>query len=315
MLHIFSLGIAVTGILFGLCGAATAADLRQLEPEHSFSVAEIPGLERTRVREFRSSNGVYWFLLQNPGREGYRLVSTDMSGRLLANIGLPGGGDARSLAVTDGVVATLFFNFQKKRTVLLQYDFKGTLLSEEAVLCGSDGLLVLSGRPAVVCVDGNILVYGDGGQTSRYSSWIRSGSLAESLSSGALAIIDQETAQIVLNEYRTGTLTAMAKVTRAKARAAAVLSTTDPPLGRHVIIVDTAADPSGFYLLLWPYHGATGPSVVHVDNDGLLKARYHCRTGGEDLGPLHKIDVQGGYLILAATNGRVLRYALTTTTA
>lgn len=233
------------------------------------------------------------------------------------------GARASGLAPTSAGVAVVL---QKDRqNFIAEYGPTGELLRQTPIRCSARGdLLNLGGHPATICADGAITEY-RGVQTVSRSSWARSGAIVQPLSANLLVIIDQSTAQVVLNDIAVGTLTvleirapelddalarsAAARVALEKKAAAADVRDRVSP-GRQLVVMDTTADSSGWYMLLWPYHQNSGPAVVKVDRDGHVLDRLRCRLPTPATAGVHKLEVQMGHLLLVSVRGDVFRYKM-----
>ncbi len=270
-----------------------------------------------QIREMRATTGALWFIAQT--RDGFAIISTDLTGRLKVNVALPIGSRAAGLAVTSRGIATII---QKGRQgILTEFDEKGSQTSQVNVSCyTSESLLTINGNPATVCPDGTINEFSPGRAPLRRSSWARPGALVESLSTKQLAIVDQATGQAVLNDLDHARIltvsTSIPEIDEALqyTRAAAQQFTKSqpieaPPLGRQLIVMSTAHDNVAWYELVWPYNRRVGPSVVKISNTGQLLKRIRCRVPNAT-GSLHKIDVGSGYLILGSVAGEVFLFKL-----
>lgn len=296
--------------------------MRDLAPDKTFSLAGYGGFtdDKAAIREMRADKSGVWYMLQSRAKGHFALVRSDNEGGVTTTI--PVGPDVRpsGIATTSRGVAAVLFT--ARQGTLVEYTADGKQVMSARVGCFlAEGLLRTHGRPATICPDGKVTTYSENGQAAAESlSWARPGSLVEVLSGGRLAIIDQATAQILLNDPVTGTITAVhysvpeiqeaLQRTDANKKAATLAAKPgDPPLGRQLIVMDTASDEEGFYVLVWPYLPAMGPAVVKFSNEGRTLARYRCRGGNGSPG-FHKIEVTAGYLFLGSVDGNVVRYKL-----
>lgn len=286
----------------------------EIKPDLSFSVSDnFPEETGLKLREMRAGDSGLWMLMQaQPGN--FLIVRTTPSGNVQKVIRLPEGARASGLAAVKVGVATVLY--KGKKATLSQYGFDGRALAEIPLGCFSaEALVSLEGGAGIICPDGTIANHSEMGQIGVYHSWARPGSLVESLSGKRLAIIDQVTGQILLNDLTAGTISAVTpkapELIQAVKKNEAISKNLGPArLGKQITVMGAAADAGGIYLLVWPYQPREGPSVIRLSADGQAVARYRCRTpGGEQLS-LHKIAVDRGFLFLGPVAGPVFRYKL-----
>jgi hypothetical protein len=204
------------------------------------------------------------------------------------------------------------------------YNSTGQINSQTALPCfGATGLLTFEGKPSTVCADGSITEFGAASGSARYSSWAKPGTLVEPLPNGKLVIVDRSTAQVVVNDVHQNTVSAFSPqapeingaIQQMNSNLQAVAQAVPHvPVGRPIVAFDTASDSSGWYMLIWPYNKAIGPTVLKFDSSGNVTARLRCRVPRPELGlNLHWLKAQNGYLVLASGFGNVLVYALPNT--
>lgn len=289
-----------------------------LKPVTTFRLSEATGWSAFQVKEMKASSTALSFLIQ--GEAGAAIVSTDMSGKLTGLISLPAESRPAGLAVTERGPATVLVNRDKRSSVLVEYDRQGKRIQERPVSCYLyDELLTVEGAPATVCPDGTITRLPISKAPTKLSSWIRPGSLAEILPNKKIAIVDQNTAQTIVNDLQSNSIAtislsapeienAVRRIKRVEAQAPN--GPKDPRPGRMLLVMDTAVDHTGWYLLLYPYKNDIGPSVVKFSSEGQLTGRFRCLLPNEGLGSIHKMEVYGNSLILSSVSGFVLTFQM-----
>jgi hypothetical protein len=271
------------------------------------------------LREIRATADGVWALIdskQQPNQSA--LVKVGFDGRLQRFIDLPGTPPNGAFVLSSrGPVVVIGI---QGRGFLRQYDESGRsdVAADIAVPCFSQ-LIAIAGQPATICQDGTVTVYGSGASPMRYSSWARPGTLVEAVAGKNLAIVDQVSGQRLLYDLETGRTTAtggtapeieeaLRKTSEHDRRAMQqAASERGPAAGRSLVAMDSAVDESGWYLLIWPIPPNLGPGVVKFDSSGQLLARYRCRTPS-GTAAWHRIDAANGYLIVASSAGKILRY-------
>jgi hypothetical protein len=179
----------------------------------------------------------------------------------------------------------------------------------------------MDGAPATLCSDGTLSRHAADGTVAKTPSWIRPGTLAESLPNRKLGIVDRSTLRVLLNDLQNNSIFSPAflapEFVQANQQSVASMveaekkrASTDPPLGRPVLAMDTASDKSGWYVLVYPYNVTTGPAVVKLDSNGNILGRYRCRLPRPGMSSVHKIEVEKGDLLLVSPVGDVVRYKL-----
>lgn len=208
-----------------------------------------------------------------------RLVSSNASGEVSLSLRL--SGDASGLAATANGVATVLRS--GKRRFVTVFDQQGEVAWESELQCyATNTLLTIRGNPVTPCGDGSLIEHPAKGVAVRRASWMRQGTLGEVLSSGKLAIIDQSTGVTLLNDLATNQITpiptseatelaeAIREVSEVYSKAEAARGPGSPQMGKPLVVMDTAQDASGWYVLVWPYHPSSGPAVMKFDNSGRL---------------------------------------------
>lgn len=288
--------------------------ITEIKPDLLFSVpGNLPQETGLKLREMRIGESGLWMLLQAQSG-GFVIVRTTPSGSVQQVIRLPEGARASGLAAVRRGVATVLY--KDKKPILSQYGFDGRALSEIPLGCFSaEAIVTLEGGAGIICPDGTIANHSEVGQIGTCHSWARPGSLVESLSGKRLAIIDQVTGQVLLNDLEKGKISAVSpevpEVIEARKKNEAISKDLGPaPLRKQLTVMGAATDSGDIYLLVWPYQVREGPSVIRLSADGRVVARYRCRTpGGEQLSH-HKILVHRGFLFLGSVAGSVFRYKL-----
>jgi hypothetical protein len=168
-----------------------------------------------------------------------------------------------------------------------------------------------------MCGDGQLTRYSGTG-TKEFSTWGGRGKLAVLLDETSLAIVDPYTGQIALQDLRSQRLftpvrppeldSALAQVERSVEAAKDTMKPGDPPLGRPMIIADIAVDQRGLYLLTWPYHPSTGPTVTRMDSEGRVTGRYQLGGADPKAGVLNEVEVMNGNRYLGSSRGSIYQY-------
>lgn len=284
-----------------------------LMPDLTFElkVPSLPG--GLKIREMRSGPADLWFLVQNQ-RGDFSIVQTDLAGRSQSTIGLPPGARASGLAATSEGATTVLF--KDRKPTLAQFERGGRSVSETQLGCVmAESLLSIDGDVGVVCPDGAIVRYSATGRVGTYSSWARPGSLVENLRNDLLAVVDQVTGKLLLNNVSNDKLS-MASVDAPemlearKKNDAASAAMRAGPLQKQLLVMDTATDSRDVYLLIWPYQSREGPFVIRVNAEGKLVARYACKIPDGEKFTFHKIEIINRKLFLGSVSGVVYRYRL-----
>jgi hypothetical protein len=327
MVDMFGAKGCVIGMLIFAVSAGIAepgeVGVVELRPEKVCSLRQSLGgfpWNQLRVIDMQSTEDATWFLVTS--RSDTRrsaIIRVGAGGRIGRVIDLNEAIAAAALAVTNRGVAAVIR--ERSRTSLVEYDSNGNLISRVPVSCFVGSLLSAEGRPALVCPDGMISVFKKNGeQPVRLASWVRPGSRAQFLTQRSVVIIDETTTQAVVNDLNRNTVSvlalsapelqaALAYVDRQTRAWQQTAKPTDPPLGRPVVVLDTAVAPSGLYLLVGLYHTDVGPTVVKFDSTGALVGRFRCRMPPPGGFNIHNLNVQNGNLLLSSTAGDLFRYA------
>jgi hypothetical protein len=270
------------------------------------------------VADVRATDDGVWFLVRSRSTPvQFAVVKVGYNGQAASSFRISDAVAVGGLAVTSRGVTTVIAK-PKTQATLRQYDFSGRLSSEEPLPCGSmETLLVIGDKPATVCADGIVVEHEPRAET-RHSSWVRPGSAPEVLFGRRLAIVDKATAQIPFDDLDTSKISAISVNTpeidnavryyaKVKDDYSKVAAPGAPAMGGGLIAMDTAADNSNLYMLLYPYP-RLGPTVLKMDSNGQLLSRLRCRTPGSEVGGYHKIEAARGYLILVSSGGDVHFY-------
>ena len=274
------------------------------------------------VREMRSTpaGDMIWFLIQSKtDPASFGIVRTDPAGNVQQLVSLPRGHQAIGLAATRDGVATVLL--KGGNAALTEYDLKGSVVLDVPVQCyAAEFLVAISGLPATICADGVIQRYSRSAPPTRTLSWARPGSQIAVLSDSKMAVIDRSSAQMLVNDTRTNDISVVAnrgpeidaalQSTNQIRQDAAKLPPASPPLGKPIVVMDTASDASGWYVLVYPYHPNSGPAITKFNNAGQLESRIRCQGPFVESSSLHQIEVQGGDLLLCSVAGTVYRYKL-----
>jgi len=172
-----------------------------------------------------------------------------------------------------------------------------------------------------LCPDGTISQFQKDGAIVPLASWARPGALNQVLPGNRLAIIDQSTLQIMVNDLAGNRIStpavsipefndALQKAAAVRKEGAGRLPPGSPPLGKSLFAMASAVDASSWYVLVYPYNQNGGPAVVRFDLNGNVIGRYACHLPSPGVSSIHKIAVQNGDLILVSTAGTVIRYKL-----
>jgi hypothetical protein len=297
------------------CGSFLPAQVgvTTLTPSSSFKVNEASALSGVKLREMRSGNNELWMLVQSEAGD-FAMIRSGPTGASQGRIGLPAGVRVTGLAATGTGFAAVWFRNQ--RPFLAQHERGGRLASEIPLGCTmADALLSMEGSVGIVCPDGQITRYSTVGRIGSQTSWARPGSLSESLRGNRLAVVDQATGHVLLNDITSGGITSVSGevpelVEARKQNAAVNAAMKTGALQKQLMIMDTATDSVDLYMLVWPYPAQSGPSVVRLSAEGKLVARYKCSTPGGEMLTFHKIEVQNGFLLLGSVSGTIYRYKI-----
>jgi hypothetical protein len=177
------------------------------------------------------------------------------------------------------------------------------------------GLTSLGGNATALCPDGTITQYTAQNGLSRNSSWYHPGSAVAVLSPHEIAIVDQSSGQILLNDISTNTVSQVtahvpevdAAISTVAAKTKALSKADAASLGKVLIALDTATDETGWYILIGPYNNNTGPAVAKFDRAGQLIARFRLHVPQSTL-PIQQLEAQGGLLAVVSVSGEFLIY-------
>jgi hypothetical protein len=154
----------------------------------------------------------------------------------------------------------------------------------------------------------------------RKPSWARHGVILLPLGGSRAALVDQETAQVLVQDLEGGGLQPLSAVVpeieEARRRSLAdrkrniqQLGPEEGSRGTPLIAMDAASDPNSFSLLV--YFSQPEPEripVVRFDAAGRLIGRYHCRFDRKNT-PV-RIAMAGELLVLAGARGYVYVYRM-----
>jgi len=302
-----------------LAPAANMPQITDLSPSAEFFLAKSinqPPWQHLIVREMRVSSAGIWFLIDSKVQRGLSaIVATNPTGGVITLMPAPSGTSLGGLTVTSAGVATLILR-PRSPAALTEYAPSGAQVGQWPVSCyASENLLSIGGRPSTICGNGLITKFGQGAPRET-SSWARPGSKFEVVEPHTLAVIDRSTLGIVMNDLSTGAIAVGASQVpefsaalnqTAQQRAAYKVSATQGPLGDAVLAMDTASDGSAWYVLVFPYPVATGPTVVKLDSAGQPLARFRCHVpSGTEV--LTQVEAQNGSLTVSTAHGNVLTY-------
>ncbi|MES1257659.1 MAG: hypothetical protein ABUS51_04480 [Acidobacteriota bacterium] len=133
-----------------------------------------------------------------------------------------------------------------------------------------------------------------------------------------IAIVEQSTGQAIFNDIEKASVTtgnisspeldeALGKVAANTAAVQRSAPLNAPPPGKPLVVVDTAVDATGWYVLIWPYHPSLGPAVAKFDTVGKLVDRVRLRASSAASTSFMQLEGTGT-LVLASTAGDVLFY-------
>ncbi len=296
------------------CAAVSATDLT---PASRFSLPpSVTGGAGARIREMKAGPDSLWFLVESGDQRPGVVVQTDLSGQVLSTNSIPPDTRPLGLAATATGAAVLLGT--RRGPLLESFSSNGGYGTALKVHCAfAGGLFSLWGSPATICSDGRISVHKDGRQ-QEFPSWARMGAHALDAGDGQMAIVDWETAKILVQDVNSGTIrsldVAAPEIQEALERAKnnrtnleQLLSPSDARPGNPIVVMDAASRGQEFCLLIWPYHKHAGPSVVCLNRTGEITGRWRCLIPPDQL--VHKIAVSGaGELHLCSTRGNVFRY-------
>lgn len=323
----YATGIAAVAISFAVLGlsaggpSASASNVVELKPSTVFNIRSSTSqdiLSQVKIREMKAVPSGLLFLVQSP--TAFSLILTDKAGSAVRVLAPNLGPHVEGLAATDAGAAVIVRSSQAS-PVLRELSLTGNIISETPLSCYTgSGILSINQRPSTICPDGTISQIRPDRTVTRFNSWLRAGALAESFPGPKLAIIDQTTLQVLINDLQTNRVSTVSaqvpEFQEALRRIELVMASAPkqaagaPPLGKQLLAMATAADSTSFFVLVYPYDSKTGPFVVRLDSNGNVVGRYKCLLPRPDLSNVHKITVQNGDLILATVGGDVLRYRL-----
>ena len=311
--------------LLALLTQAGFSQISAISPTDHFSLAvklNRADWAQPQVRHMRAAGGgVLWFLIQSKSDpDRYAIVRTDVGGAVQHTISLPRGDRAIGLAATRAGVATVLSKRGGATGTLTEYNLSGAIVREIPMGCfGAESLIAMSGGPATICANGTIQQNPPTGGSTTTASWARPGALVETLSDNNIVVVDRSGGQMLINDLETNKISAVANlgpemneaiqdVGRVRAKAPPNKSSSAP--SDLIVVMDTASDERGWYVLIYPYHPDSGPAVTRFGNDGRLVSRFRCRGPFVSPSSLHQVEVQGGYLFLSSVDGNVYRYTL-----
>jgi hypothetical protein len=302
--------------------AADTPAVVELQPFRELSLNRIAGSSLpadANLKDIRADSTTLWLLVYSKGSAAFSVLRINLDGTLRTRIMLGPDVKAAAIAPTARGIAVAFS--RKTGSYLQEYDRQGTPLPEIRVPCASmQQLLSINGNASTICLDGLLTQYPPSSNSIRYSSWARLGTRVEVLSNNQLAIVDRQTGQVLLNDLDSGHLspvtTTVPEIDSALEEYASVaqqarqsLAAGAPPLGGSVVVMGTAHDQTGLYLLIYPYNDKLGPALVKLSNAGALAARYRCRLQSPK-GSFQSIEIQDGVLVLGSSAGQMLLYRL-----
>jgi hypothetical protein len=317
-------------LLCGACVAGSAANdpgPRDLEPRYSFQLAERAKLNYVpQIWRIRAAQGKLWILWSSPGGAvRYYLASMTFDGKLINYLPLDPTAENADIALTSNGFSSLISRRSAPRSrlelILSEHDEVGNLLWQTSVPCGGmDALTTVNGRPALLCSDGALRIYGEAGRWTRRQTWGRRGVICLTFGSNRLGLVDQATAQVLLQDLESSTASPVAwtisEITESKRRIRETEEEMAKRLGPEqvaeqtsLIVIDAASDGATGALLIFPHRPLPDRiSVIRLDSAGRLIGRYRCRFNRSDT-PV-RIALGGGYLVLAGGKGQVYVYSL-----
>jgi hypothetical protein len=321
----------ILGLFFlvTLAACAESGDVPQadkLDPIYAFRLASpfeqdaVPLLWR-----LRADQAGLWFVFSGGQPVRYWVTHTTLTGQVRPVVPMDPSARNVELTPTSRGFACLVVHRRgagsKLEATLTEHDAEGRpLWSRDAFCSGFDALTALDGRPALVCRDGALLVYDGEGPPVRKPSWARHRVILVPLGQGRAALVDQETAQVLLQDLEGGGLKPVSAVVpeieEARRRNLATrermireLGPEEGSRGTPLIALDAASDSTSFSLLVFPSRPEPERvSVVRFDADGRLIGRYRCRFDGKNT-PV-RIAMAGELLVVAGARGYVYIYRM-----
>jgi hypothetical protein len=291
--------------------------MRAEPPIQNLTVSKVVSIATagSKLRDFQANEGSLWALLQSVDG-GFSVSQSDWNGVARTRIEAPKGVRPLAIAATSQGVAIL--QLREKQLALATHTSSGALLSEISLPCGSgEGLISFDGLPVTVCVDGTLTVQA-GADSRTYRSWAKPGSLARMLSPSRVAIVDQATGGLIINDLassgvwspREAASEIEGSVSYYQKAAAAAEAAKVAPLAKGLVVMDAAVANSSIYLLVYPFHPKDGFKIVRYSAQGELTGRYRCVIPADHgaQSPV-KIQVVGNTIAVATTAGNVFQMA------
>ncbi len=298
---------------------------RNLDPMYSFQLKEKAKLDYTPlIWRIRAEHGKLWLLWSSRGSPvRYFLASLTPDGQRIHVLPMDPSAENMDITPTLNGFASLISRRStsgfRRELILAEHDPQGNLLWQRAVPCGGmDALTSVGGRPALLCSDGLLRVYGDDGTPAVKQTWGRRGTILMAFAGNRIAIVDQATAQVLVQDLEGNTVSAFTGTTPEIEEARRNNLAVEQELARragpnqdpnHVslIVLDAASDGTTGALLVFPHRPMPDRiSVVSLGEQGQVTARYRCRFH-QRWTPV-RVAMGGGYLALASATGYVYVY-------
>lgn len=298
-----------------------------LEPIYSFRLAEKFKLDYTPlIWRLRAAPGKLWFLWSSRGKVvRYWVASTTPAGQVVNPVPLELTAQHADIAPTSNGFASLISRRSTPQSnlelLLSEHDSGGHALWQTVVPCGGmDALTVIGNQPALICRDGALRVYAEGKSPAPKQTWGRHGTLLLDFGASRIALVDQATAQVLLQDLEAETVSPVhwkiAEIEEARRSNRAVDEELAQRLGAEqasrrtsLIVLDAASDGVTAALLIFPHRPAPDRvSVVTMNGEGRITGRYRCRFN-RSATPV-RIAIAGGCLALASSNGQVYVYRI-----
>jgi len=309
------------GVLAAIVGWAGTPAVRTIQPQQSYSLSQIlnqPQFKPLDMHEMRAAPDGVWLMIAARSEPPWAIVRLGLDGQLQRFIDLTQATQASGLAATaQGVATVLQKRGSRHQNFLTEYDFGGGLVSEIAIDCfWVGGLIALGGNATTLCPDGTVTRFSKGSPPVKGSSWYHPGSSVVPLSNHHMVIVDQASAKAVVNELSNNTVTPVTvdvpEVDAALAKIAANTATMSPEMaahqGRVLVALATASDATGWYMLIGPYHPATGIPVAKFDFTGQLVARMRLQVPAFLSFVMQMVATQDGALVISSMDGDILVY-------
>ncbi|HXG33558.1 MAG TPA: hypothetical protein VNJ11_09345 [Bryobacteraceae bacterium] len=318
---LFSLTLAA-----GLIWAnGTLPEPRNLDPVYSFQLKEKAKLDYTPlIWRIRAAHGKLWLLWSSRGSPvRYFLASLTPDGQRIHILPMDPSAENVDITPTSKGFASLISRRSTsgfgRELILAEHDPQGNLLWQKAVPCGGmDALTSVGGRPALLCGDGRLRVYAEDGTPALKQTWGRRGTVLMAFAGNRIAVVDQATAQVLVQDLEANTVSAVTgstpEIEEARRRNRAV----EQELARRVgpeeqaktvslIVLDAASDGATGALLVFPHRPMPDRiSVVSLSEQGQVTARYRCRFD-PSFTPV-RLALDSGHLALASATGYVYVY-------